>query len=154
MNWARHCGIFPSRRGLIVRQGDSGDSMYIITAGQVAINYTGIDKAETQVALITAGEFFGEASLLTGETRNSNAVALSRVDCYELTKAGLQTILENHADLAEDMSVVMAHRQTQLASSREKLDAETARLREAENQQQLLTRIIRFFGLNSTSASA
>ena len=148
----RHLSFAPGE--LIVRQGDSGDSMYIITAGQVAINYTGIDKAETQVALITAGEFFGEASLLTGETRNSNAVALSRVDCYELTKAGLQTILENHADLAEDMSVVMAHRQTQLASSREKLDAETARLREAENQQQLLTRIIRFFGLNSTSASA
>lgn len=139
---------------LIVRQGDSGDSMYIVVAGQVAIRHEGMDRAETQVAVVSAGEFFGEASLLTGEARNSNAVAISRVDCYELDKAGLQGIMEQRPDLAEDMSVVVAHRQTQLAASREKLDAETARRREAENQKDLLTRICRFFGLDSFSASA
>jgi small-conductance mechanosensitive channel/CRP-like cAMP-binding protein len=139
---------------LVVRQGDAGDSMYIVTAGQVAIRHIGQDNAETQVAVISAGEFFGEASLLTGAARNSNAVAISRVDCYELDKAGLQGILDQRPDLAEDMSVVVAHRQTQLAISREKLDAETARRREAEDQMQLLNRIRRFFGLNTNSASA
>ena len=39
----------------------------------------------------------------------------------------------------------MAHRQVELAVVREKLDHETARKREAENQQQLLVRIRRFF---------
>ena len=139
---------------LIVRQGDDGDSMYIVTAGQVAIRHEGMDRAETQVAIVSAGEFFGEASLLTGEARNSNAVAISRVDCYELDKSGLQNIMAQRPDLAEDMSVVVAHRQVELAASREKLDAETARRREAENQRDLLTRICRFFGLDSFSASA
>jgi small-conductance mechanosensitive channel/CRP-like cAMP-binding protein len=147
----RHLSFAPGE--LVVRQGDAGESMYIMTAGQVAIRHVGRDNAETQVAVVSAGEFFGEASLLTGEARNANAVAISRVDCYELEKTGLQGILEQRPDLAEDMSVVVAHRQTQLAISRERLDAETARQREAEHQMQLLNRIRRFFGLNTSAAS-
>jgi hypothetical protein len=47
---------------------------------------------------------------------------------------------------------VLAHRQTELAISREKLDLEAARLREADSQTQLLGRIRRFFGLQGNSA--
>jgi small-conductance mechanosensitive channel/CRP-like cAMP-binding protein len=139
---------------LIIRQGDEGDSMYFVTSGQVAINYTGIDRSEIQVAVISPGDFFGEASLLTGEARNANAAALSRVDCYKLDKAGLQGVMTRRADLAEDMSVVMAHRLTELDITRERLDRETARLREAESQTQILVRIRRFFGLKGNAAKA
>ena len=51
------------------------------------------------------------------------------------------------------MSVVLAHRLTELEITREKLDLETARLREAESQAQVLARIRRFFGLRSNAAS-
>ena len=137
---------------LIVRQGDGGDSMYIIVSGQVAINYIGKDGSEMQVAVVSSGDFFGEASLLTGETRNSNALALNRVDCYELHKAGLEGVLGSRADLAEDMSVVLAHRLAELDSTRERLHLETARLE--HSQTQVLARIRRFFGFESTSAKA
>jgi hypothetical protein len=49
------------------------------------------------------------------------------------------------SELAEDMSVVMAHRQTELDMLREKIDRETAERRETENQTQFLARIRRFF---------
>jgi small-conductance mechanosensitive channel/CRP-like cAMP-binding protein len=139
---------------LIVRQGDAGDSMYIVISGQVAINYAGKDGSDIQVAIVSPGEFFGEASLLTGATRNSSAIAMTRVDCYELEKAGLEGILGSHADLAEDMSVVLAHRLAELDITRQRLHLETARLREAESQTQLLTRIRRFFGLNGSATRA
>lgn len=148
----RHLSFGPGE--LIVRQGDSGDSMYIVASGQVAITYEGKDRSETQVAVISPGDFFGEASLLTGELRNASAIAVSRVDCYRLEKSDLQEILGDRIDLAEDMSVVLAHRLTELDISREKLDLESARLREAESQTQLLARIRRFFGLKSSSATA
>ena len=135
---------------LIVRQGDAGDSMYIIISGEVAINYAGKDGAEMQVAVVSPGDFFGEASLLTGETRNSSAIALTRVDCYELEKAGLEGVLSSRADLAEDMSVVLAHRLTELDSTRQRLHLETARLQEAD-QTQILARIRRFFGFENNS---
>lgn len=138
---------------IIIRQGDEGDSMYFVTQGEVAINYAGIDRSEIQVAVISPGDFFGEASLLTGEARNASAIAISRVDCYKLEKAHLQGIMTRRAELAEDMAVVLAHRLTELEVTREKLGLETARLREAESQAQVLARIRRFFGLRSNAAS-
>ncbi|MES1262505.1 MAG: mechanosensitive ion channel family protein [Acidobacteriota bacterium] len=133
----------------IIRQGEDGPSMYFIVAGQVAIQYRAPDGAERRISVMEPGDFFGEASLLTGEIRTASAVAQSRVDCCRLTKEGLQGILARRPELAEDMSVVMAHRQMELALVRERLDMETARQREAENQTQLLARIRRFFAIHS-----
>jgi hypothetical protein len=48
-------------------------------------------------------------------------------------------------DLAEDMSVVLADREMELAVVREKLDHETALRRERETRNELLNRIRRFF---------
>jgi small-conductance mechanosensitive channel/CRP-like cAMP-binding protein len=137
----------------ILRQGDTGDSMYFVVAGRVSITIRSADGAQQQLAIFESGDFFGEASLLTGEHRTATATALSRVTCYRLDKAGLQRTMELQPDLAEDMSVIMAHRQIELAAAREKLDRETAMRREAESQTQLLARIRRFFGINNASAA-
>ncbi len=133
----------------ILRQGDPGDSMYFVVAGRVVISYKAPDGAERQLASFESGEFFGEASLLTGESRTATATAASRVVCYRLDKAGLQRTMEQQPELAEDMSVIMAHRQIELSTAREKLDRETALRREAESQTQMLDRIRRFFGIGS-----
>jgi CRP-like cAMP-binding protein/small-conductance mechanosensitive channel len=138
----------------ILRQGDPGDSMYFIVSGRVGIAYRSPDGAEQDLATFESGEFFGEASLLTGEARTATATAISRVTCYRLDKAGLQHTMDLQPDLAEDMSVIMAHRQIELSAAREKLDRETALRREAESQTQMLARIRRFFGINSTSVGA
>jgi len=132
----------------IARQGEAGDSMFIVTAGEVSIQFSSAAEGEGQVGLIGPGDFFGETSLLTGEPRNASAIAISRVDCYRLDKAGLEGIMAGHPDLAEDMSVVMAHRQIEHDMVREKLGMEAARLREAESGQQMLMRIRKFFGLH------
>lgn len=129
----------------IIRQGEPGASMYFVVEGRVQISLRSSDGVERQVSSMEAGDFFGEASLLTGETRTASAVALSKVHCYVLDKSGLQGFIQRLPELAEDMSVVMAHRQVELEAVREKLDQETALRREAENQTQLLKRIRRFF---------
>jgi CRP-like cAMP-binding protein len=126
--------------------------MYFVVAGRVSIAYRGVDGSETDLATFESGDFFGEASLLTGEARTATATAISRVTCYRLDKSGLQHTMERQPDLAEDMSVIMAHRQIELAAAREKLDRETTIRREAESQTQMLARIRRFFGIGSSSA--
>ena len=138
----------------ILRQGDPGDSMYFVVAGRVNISYRSPDGAEKDLATFESGDFFGEASLLTGETRTATATANTHVTCYRLDKAGLQHTMDLQPNLAEDMSVIMAHRQFELSAAREKLDQETALRREAEGQKQMLARIRRFFGLNKSATSA
>ena len=133
----------------IIRQGDPGDSMYFVVDGTVAITFRSPDGAETEVKLMGPGDFFGERSLMTGETRTASAVARSRVECCMLNKAGIEGLMHRQPQLAEDVSVVMAHRQMELAGLREKLDLETARQRERESQIQLLKRIQRYFADDS-----
>ena len=131
----------------IIRQGEPGASMYFIAEGRVQISLRSSDGVERQVSSMESGDFFGEASLLTGEARNASAMAVTKVHCYVLDKSGLQGFIQRLPDLAEDMSVVMAHRQMELEGVREKLDQETTLRREAESQMQLLKRIKRFFDM-------
>jgi small-conductance mechanosensitive channel/CRP-like cAMP-binding protein len=137
----------------IIRQGDDGKSMYFVAAGEVTINFMGADGSENLVANLGPGEFFGEASLLTGAAHSASAVAASRVDCYRLDKSGLEGIVARRPELLEDMSVVMAHRQKELAHVREAFDRETSRQREEDNSPQLLAQIRRFFGIESDTIS-
>jgi small-conductance mechanosensitive channel/CRP-like cAMP-binding protein len=132
----------------IMRQNGPGDSMYFVISGEAAILVEGEDKAVRQVAVIKAGEFFGEASLLTGATRNASAMAKTRLDCYQLDKAGLQGLMTRRPDLAEDMAVVMMHRQIELEGVRQELDQDTARLRQSQKQTELLEHIRSFFGID------
>ncbi|HZL57026.1 MAG TPA: mechanosensitive ion channel family protein, partial [Bryobacteraceae bacterium] len=92
----------------VLTEGEAGDSMYFIVEGRVGISFRSSDGTERQVSVMEVGDFFGEASLLTGEARTASAVALSRVDCYKLDKTGLQGFIMRLPELAEDMSVVMA----------------------------------------------
>lgn len=130
----------------IISQGEVGDSMYFVVEGRVGISYRSADGVERQVSTMESGDFFGEGSLLTGERRAAGAIALSRVHCYRLDKSGLQSFMRRLPELAEDIAVVMAHRQMELEIVREKLDQETALRREAASRNELLTRIRRFFG--------
>jgi CRP-like cAMP-binding protein/small-conductance mechanosensitive channel/uncharacterized protein (DUF697 family) len=131
---------------LIVRQGEPGESMYFIGKGKVSILFNSGDGVERQVASMESGDFFGEASLLTGEARSATVQSLSRVDCYELPKEGLRDFIQRRSDLLEDIATVMARRQMELRELREKLDAETAAVREAEVRRQFMASVQRFFG--------
>jgi len=138
------CSFGPGE--FIVRQGEAGDSMYFIGKGKVSILFNSGDGVERQVALMESGDFFGEASLLTGEARTATVQAVSRVDCYQLHKEGLQDFIHGQSGLVEDIANVMARRQMELTQLRVKLDAETAMAREAEARRQFMTSVHRFFG--------
>ena len=141
----KHLSFAPGEH--VITQGDAGDSMFFVVSGTVAISFRSSDGIESRISVIEPGNFFGEASLLTGEPRSASAVAMTAVDCYRLDKSGLQAVMNRDPALAEDMSVVMAHRQMELEVVREKIDRETAARREAQNQNELLGRIRRFFSV-------
>lgn len=138
---------------LIVRQGEPGESMYFIGKGKVVVLYNSGDGVERQVALMSGGDFFGEASLLTGEARSATVQAVSRVDCYELQKDGLHYFIHSRSGLVGDIATVMATRQMELKQVREKLDAETAKAREAEARQNFMSSVQRFFGWMSDGST-
>ncbi len=59
----------------IFRQGDPGLGMYVVQDGQVEIVMTDADGQQKNLAVLKAGDFFGELSLLDESPRSASALA-------------------------------------------------------------------------------
>jgi CRP-like cAMP-binding protein len=69
-----------NEREIIVKRHDPGDALFILISGKVKVTYKE-DEGETIIAVLQAGDFFGDLSLLDGVGRSADVVAL------ELTEA-------------------------------------------------------------------
>jgi CRP-like cAMP-binding protein len=132
---------------VILRQGDPGDSAYVVERGRVRILLSNDSGLSEQVACLAAGDFFGEMSLLTGEPRSATAIALDQVDCYQLCKPDLDAVFAGRPELAGDIAGVLAKRQEGLAAVRERLSDEAAKQSQLQNRSDLLGRIRRYFAI-------
>lgn len=134
-----------AREEYIVRQGDNSNQMYVIERGSVRIETRVSDQPQV-VSVLRQGEFFGEMSLLTGESRAADVVAAEETDVLVLDRDTLRPIIERNGGLAERISQVLAKRQQRL---REVLGASLAPrpTPSRESQQELLQRIRRFFSI-------
>ena len=63
---------------VIFRQGDDGDSAFIIESGRVEI-FVGEDDAHTPVAVLGVGGIFGEMAIIDSSTRAASARAIEDV---------------------------------------------------------------------------
>ena len=112
----------------MIRQGENGDSMFIIVEGEanVVAERNGFTR---HVASIKAGDCFGEMSLLTGELRSATVVANSDCEVVEITKAVLGESLKENPELLAQLSELLAQRQlkTEDAFAGNKPAAEVAR---------------------------
>ena len=80
---------------LIVSEGDPGDEMYLIAEGDVEIIVT-IGGMPTKVASLSEGDFFGEASLLSGAPRNATVRTLTTTNCLLLSTRDLNKLVGEH----------------------------------------------------------
>ena len=59
----------------VFRQDDPGSSLYVIESGVVKVQRTSPEGKEVILAILGAGDFFGELALLDGEPRSADAIA-------------------------------------------------------------------------------
>ncbi len=128
---------------LVVRRNETGDSMFIIHRGRAEVLVPDGGGQPQQVALLDAGNFFGEMSLFTGEARSADVRAIEELDLLVIEKPAIERLLSDNGDLAQAFSVTIAERQAQLAEISRTVPPEE-RLMQSES---ILRRIRRFFGL-------
>lgn len=132
---------------VIIRQGDEGASMFLLTEGAANVMLANEEGLSQVVRVLREGDFFGEMSLLTGEKRSATVVAAGKVDCLRLDKADLNELLSGRTEMAGDISLAVAERQLELAGIREKLDQESSAKRLESTREHLLEKMRRFFSL-------
>jgi len=80
---------------IVVREGNPGDSMFIICDGDVSVMTQDKSGNDVQLADLSEGDFFGEVSLLTGKPRTATIYAISYTEVLELKRTSLPEIETN-----------------------------------------------------------
>ncbi|MBI4772617.1 MAG: mechanosensitive ion channel [Deltaproteobacteria bacterium] len=143
----------------LIRQGDDGESFYIVGSGSVEVYADSSQKQRTRIACLTAGNFFGELSVLTGEKRSATVTAETDCEVFVLHRKSFQHIIKSHPALAENISSVLATRlaekeravelsdQKYMESESVRLKALTGGRKEASIRDKLLFGIREIFGI-------
>jgi CRP-like cAMP-binding protein len=126
----------------IVKQGEEGNSMFVLISGSVKVQ---IPEKDFQKTINTLGEndFFGEMSLLTGEPRTANVIAVVESEVLRIDKVGLKPIFESNPALVEAVSELVAERRELLKKSQPSESEETT----DDGRKGMLRSVRKFFGL-------
>lgn len=125
---------------VIVRQGQPGESMYVVSSGKVAVK---IDSRSEPVATIEKGGYFGEMSLLTGDARSASVVAVGDVTVLEVGANIFRELGDVSPHAVEQVAIAAATRRAELEGVR--AASRTEAVIEAPNS--LLARMRRFLKL-------
>jgi len=128
----------------IIRQDTPGDSLFIISRGEVGI-HVGVDGSSRAIARLGPGQFFGEMSLMTGEPRQATVTAVTDTICYVIDQNAFRCVTS--PAIVEEIAKILAERQTELEMNREGLGAEARARRMRDARSQLLRSIRDAFGL-------
>ncbi len=94
---------------IIVRQGEPGDSMYVVQTGTVEVLRREGDK-EYCLRELGPGEFFGETAIFEGETRAATVRAVGEVWVYSLERDSLLRRIHEDPSLAFGLIQQMSYR--------------------------------------------
>src|SRR5207302_4824222 len=84
---------------VLFREGDRGQTMYVIRSGKVNISKH-IADSEITLAVLGAGEFFGEMALLEGLPRSAGATVAEDANLIELEQAAFETLIRKNGEIA------------------------------------------------------
>ena len=94
----------------IVKQGDVGDSFYIIRSGTVEVLLEREGKPVIPIAQLGPKDGFGEMALLTNQPRSANVVAATDVEVWRLAKVGFDELLSENLSLSLYFNRILTHR--------------------------------------------
>jgi len=102
--------VYPAG-SVIVKEGEPGDALYLITKGLVEVKKRepslGVDLT---VAKMGEGECFGEMSLLSGKPRSATIIASEPTEVYKLPKKEFYAVLAGNPSISLAMNRILAAR--------------------------------------------
>jgi small-conductance mechanosensitive channel len=134
---------------VLVREGDHGDSLFVIESGRVKVAKAEASLAGTLVDLarLGPGDFFGEMSLLTGEPRSATVTAEDGCEVLVLARQAVQPVLQADPTIAEALSRALAARAAETEAKLEDRRATARATPTAAIESSILRRIRSFFKL-------
>ncbi len=95
---------------IIVHQGDPGNGLFLVKSGVVKIALMAETGQETMVALMSAGDCFGELAVLDGRPRSANATAMEKAECLFLPRDEFLRFLEANPKAMMKIIILLSRR--------------------------------------------
>ena len=94
---------------MLFREGEAGDTMYVLQSGAVRITKT-VKGEEKTLAILGAGEFFGEMAILNAKPRNATAIVEEPSRVLVLGARTFEQMVVSNAEIAVRMVKKLARR--------------------------------------------
>jgi len=98
------------RGEIIFREGDNGDTCYLVRSGAVVLTREHQDGRMVALAELRAGSMFGELAMFRGETRSATAEAVEPTTAVALLAKDVQRLIRRNPDLALKLLAALAER--------------------------------------------
>ena len=98
---------------IIFRQGEKGDSMYVVQDGYVEV-VKEIDGMDSRLAVLGQGDFFGEMAIFENSARSATVRALGTTRVLTVDKRNFLRRIHEDPSLAYHLVQVMAGRMRKL----------------------------------------
>lgn len=102
-------------REVVFREGDSGDEAFAVVYGSLKVIASGADGQEAMLALMGAGETFGELAILDGKPRSATVAALEPTLLLVVDRLRFHALLKETPGLAYKALLVTASRLRRLS---------------------------------------
>ena len=123
----------------IVRRGQEGNSMFVIARGKVRVVIPE-DGGHKTINTLTANDFFGEMSLLTGQPRTATVIAEEETEVIQIKKASMRSLFEANPNLMQAICDIIEERRELLVQQPDEDESEDAK------ESGVLSSLRRFFG--------
>jgi CRP/FNR family transcriptional regulator, cyclic AMP receptor protein len=94
----------------ILREEDTNEYMYTILSGRVKVIQSSEDGRETVLAMHSAGDFFGEMSLIDGKTMPATILALEDTRTAIISKKEFNYLIKHHEKVFEKLLIILCSR--------------------------------------------
>src|SRR5687768_3588031 len=94
---------------VILREGDPGETAYIIDQGQVEVTKQ-LDDRAVHLAYIGAGDVFGEMSMIDDRPRSATITAVEPTMVREIHRESFYDGLQSHPEVALNLLKVLFER--------------------------------------------
>ena len=99
-----------SKGSIIILAEEEGDTLFIISQGQVKVSIVSEAGREAILALLGEGAVFGELSLLDGKPRSANVVATKATNLYMVRRSDFLQLLYKVPQIAVGLLAELASR--------------------------------------------
>ncbi len=88
---------------IIIRQGEEGDSIFILLQGSVRVYYDDEIGKVVELAYLTQGDFFGEMGFLGNKKRRASVASIDESILLEVSKERIDKLIETYPEIEKTL---------------------------------------------------